>query len=299
MNHTQPTLRKPTVGRRDFCKLAAAALAGPWLAGAASRSARAGDFTGRIKKAVQLHMVSGDMPLTDKFKLIQDLGFDGVEISGVNAPKADDVLKARDATGLTIHGVTNGYRTNLCEVIDEAKRYGGIGILKVPGAVSQKVSYDENYRTAQLQIRAAAPHAEKQQIKILVENVWNNFLLSPMETARFIDECQNPWVGAYFDVGNVLRYGWPDQWIRILGHRIGKIHIKDFSIKKAEAANMGKGYNVAIGDGDCDWPAVCRALADIHYAGWATAEVAGGDRRYLADVAARMDRVLQLGKTAP
>ena len=288
--------QRPKIDRRDFVKKAGAAFAGSLLLGVDefSHSARAGQLTGKIKKAIQLHMVAGNMSLTDKFKLIQDLGFDGVEISGVKSPKAEEVLKARDATGLYIHGVTNGYRTDLCEVIDEAKLYGGIGLLKVPGAVSKSVSYDENYRRSQAQIRAAAAHAEKQRIKILVENVWNNFLLSPMEMARFIDECQSPWVGSYFDVGNVLRYGWPEQWIRILGPRIGKIHIKDFSLEKAEINNLAKGFSVKIGDGDCDWAVVRQALVDIRYSGWATAEVRGGDRAYLADVATRMNRVLGL-----
>lgn len=287
--------QKCRVGRRDFLKTAGAAFVGAAMAGTTfGHTAQAGQFTGKIKKAIQLQMVAEKMPLVDKFKLILDLGFDGVEISGVNGPKHEDVLKARDATGITIHGVTNGYRTDLCEVIDEAKLYGGISVLKVPGFVTKTAAYDEVYRKAQAQIREATAHAEKQQVKILVENIWNNFLLSPMEMARFIDECQSPWVGAYFDIGNVPRYGWPEQWIRILGPRIGKIHIKDYSEKKAEVGNPGKGYNVEIGEGDCDWAAIRQALADIHYSGWATAELHGGNRQYLADVAARMNRVLDI-----
>jgi L-ribulose-5-phosphate 3-epimerase len=291
-NHAS-SARSGRIARREFLTLAGACCAGTMLGGFPA-PAWAGELAGKIKKAVQLHMVAGGMSVTDQFKLIQDLGFDGVEISGVSGPKPDEVLKARDATGLRVHGITNGYRTDLCAVVDEAKLYGADSVLKVPGAVTKKVAYDENYRKSQEQLRGAAAHAQSQGVRILVENVWNRFLFSPMETARFIDECQSPAVGAYFDVGNVLRYGWPEQWIRILGARIGKIHIKDYCQKKAEVADMGKGYNVPIGDGDCDWAAVRQALADIGYGGWATAEVAAGDRKYLADVAVRMNRVLGL-----
>lgn len=294
-NHARST-PADAVGRRDFMRLAGACWAGSLLTGfgAFKQVARAGQLTGKITKAIQLHMIAGDMPVVDQFKLIQDLGFDGVEISGVYGPKPDEVLKARETTGLRVHGVTNGYRTDLRAVVDEAKLYGADSVLKVPGAVSKKVSYDENYRAAQAQLRDAAAHAESQGVTILVENVWNNFLLSPMEMARFIDECQSPAIGAYFDVGNVLRYGWPEQWIRILGPRIGKIHLKDYSEKKAKIGAMHEGYDVALGEGDADWAAVRQALAEIGFRGWATAELRAGDRDYLADVAARMDRVLDL-----
>ena len=113
--------------------------------------------------------------------------------------------------------------------------------------------------------------------------------------ARFIDEMQNPTVGVYFDVGNVVRFGWPDQWIRILGNRIVKLDIKEYSRKKQNDEGLRKGFNVEIGEGDCDWPAVRQSLADVGYtSGWATAEVSGGDRQRLADIAERMNKVLQL-----
>ena len=163
----------------------------------------------------------------------------------------------------------------------------------VAGRVNAANPYDQVYQQQQDRLRAAVPHAEKQNINLLIENVWNGFLLSPLEMKRFIDELESPAIGAYFDVGNVVRTGWPDQWIRILGDRIKKLDIKEYSRKKQMQEGLRKGFDVEIGDGDCDWPAVRRALRDIGYeSGWATAEVPGGDRERLADIAKRMEKVL-------
>ena len=132
-------------------------------------------------------------------------------------------------------------------------------------------------------------------MKLLVENVWNNFLLSPLEMARFVDELDSPAAGVYFDVGNVVRFGWPNQWIRILGKRIVKLDIKEYSRGKQRNEGLWKGFDVKLGEGDCDWPSVRQALSDISYEnGWATAEVRGGDRQRLAEIAERMDHILEL-----
>ena len=112
--------------------------------------------------------------------------------------------------------------------------------------------------------------------------------------ARFIDEIDCPAVGSYFDVGNVVRFGYPDQWIRILGSRIGKLDIKEYSRDLQRNEGLWKGFNVEIGDGDVDYPAVREALAEIGYEGWATAEVGGGGRERLAEIARRMNDALSL-----
>lgn len=257
------------------------------------REARGGQFTGRIKRAVMYHMIEEKLSVRDKFRLLQDLGYDGVEIRRPSGPDPQEVVAAREATGFTIHGITNSSSADIRGAIALAKLYGAGTVLLVAGRVNEQNPYDKNYEETQQRIRDATAYAEQHGIKLLVENVWNNFLLSPLEMARYIDELASPWVGAYFDIGNVLRYGWPEQWIRILGKRIGKIHIKDYS-RKEEKEGSGRGFNVGIGEGDCDWPAVRKALAEIGYSGWATAEVAGGDRARLADVAQRMGRVLDL-----
>jgi hexulose-6-phosphate isomerase len=115
-----------------------------------------------------------------------------------------------------------------------------------------------------------------------------------LELVRYIDEFRSPWIGAYFDVGNIVTYGWPEHWIRTLDQRILKLDIKEFSRKKQESEGLRKGFRVKLGEGDCDWPAVRQALADIGYTGWATAEVPGGGPERLQEIAERMDRILVL-----
>ncbi len=137
----------------------------------------------------------------------------------------------------------------LMQCLRDAKAFGGTTVLLVPAVVNKEVSYQDAYVRSQAEIRKPFPLASELGIKILFENVWNNFLLSPLEMARYIDEFDNPMVGAYFDVGNVVHYGWPEHWIRCLGHRIGKLDIKEFSRKKADSEGKGNGFDSEIGDG--------------------------------------------------
>jgi hexulose-6-phosphate isomerase len=266
--------------------------------------------TVRLKKAVKYGMVQGELPIRDKFKLLRDLGFDGVELASPNDLDADEVLAARDASGLCIHGVVNALHwksplshpdpevralcvESLRTSLRDARAYGATSVLVVPAVVNKEIAYDDAYRRSQAELRRLIPLAEELRIHLLIENVWNNFLLSPLEAARFIDELDSPMVGSYFDVGNVVRMGWPEQWIRILGPRIGKLDIKEYSRKKRDQEGLWKGFQVELGEGDCDWPAVMAALKDIRYSGWATAEIPGGDRERLADISRRMDRIFQ------
>jgi hexulose-6-phosphate isomerase len=238
-------------------------------------------------------MIKENLSVLGKFQLLADLGFEGTEIHVTTKIDRNEVRKAIDATGVVVHGFLNSTNPDLKNAIDNAKFYGATSVLVVAGKVNKDHPYDTVYREQQQRIQAAVPYAEQHGIKLLVENVWNNFLLSPLEMARFVDEIQSPAVGVYFDVGNVVRFGWPEQWIRILGPRIVKLDIKEYSRKKQKDEGLWKGFQVEIGDGDCDWRAVRVALADIGYtSGWATAEVPGGDRQRLADISQRMDQVL-------
>lgn len=255
----------------------------------------------RIKKAVKLNMVQGSMSLLEKFKLLADLGYDGVEPGSPNDLDTDELLSASEATGIEIHGVVDSEHWRspfsaadpkvrakgaaaLREAIADAKAYGASSVLVVPAVVRKDVNYKDAYERSQAEIAAILPEAAAAGIKLIFENVWNQFLLSPMEFARYIDEFDSPWVGAYFDVGNIVKFGWPEHWIRILGRRVVKLDIKGWSRRQ--------GFKAEIGDDDCGWDSVRAALRDIGYEGWATAEVRGGDRERLADVKARMDRVL-------
>ena len=248
---------------------------------------------GQIRKAVKYHMIKENLSVLGKFQLLADIGFEGTEIHVTTKINRNEVRKAIDATGVVVHGFLNSTNPDLKSAVDNAKFYGATSVLVVAGEVNKDHPYDAVYREQQQRIREAAPYAEQQGIKLLVENVWNNFLLSPLEMTRFVDEIKSPAVGVYFDVGNVVRLGWPEQWIRILGPRIVKLDIKEYSRQKQKEGGPWKGFQVEIGDGDCDWPAVRAALADIGYtSGWATAEVPGGNRQRLADISQRMDQVL-------
>lgn len=258
-------------------------------------SAAPGENGGRLRKAVKYHMIDEDRPVVGKFKLLQDLGFDGVEIRTRDELDREEVLQARQETGLPIHGVINAADPDIRGAVDLAKYYGGTSVLVVAGRVTADRPYDENWTEWQNRLKEAAPYAEEQGILLLVENVWNNFLLSPLEMREFIDRIDSPAVGVYFDVGNVVRFGWPEQWIRILGHRIKKLDIKEYSREKQRHEGLWKGFDVKIGEGSVDWTAVREALKEIGFSGWATAEVGGGDRQRLADIAERMDRVLRSG----
>jgi hexulose-6-phosphate isomerase len=181
-----------------------------------------------------------------------------------------------------------GARTSL----RNAKFWGSEVVLIVPAVVNPQTSYHDAWVRSQTQIRKLIPLAQELSVVIGIEEVWNRFLLSPLEMAAYIDEFKSPAIQAWFDVGNVVLYGYPQDWIRTLGKRIVKLHIKDFKRKE-------NGYEwVNLGDGDVDWAAVRQALAEIGYSGSAIAELDGGDSKteaYFRDISRRMDRLV-LGK---
>jgi hexulose-6-phosphate isomerase len=291
------------VTRRTFLVSTGAAMAAATL-GATGRQTPPG-----IRKAVKFGMIKTDLSVEGKFRLLGDLGFDGVEMPSPADLDIDEVRAAAAMTGITVHGVVDAEhwksplsdpdpvvrargRQALEQALRDCSRYGGDTVLLVPAVVNKRVSYADAWTRSGREIREVLPLAEQLGIRIAIENVWNNFLLSPLEAARYIDSFDSSWIGWYFDVGNIVRYGWPDQWIRTLGKRILKMDIKEYSRSKRDNEGLWKGFNVEIGDGDCDWPAVMVALRAIEYQGWATAEVAGGDADRLRDIAGRMDSVL-------
>ena len=263
-----------------------------------------------IKKSLKFGMIQENLSVMDKFKLLRDIGFDGVELDSPNDITPKEILEARDKTGIELPGVVNSAHwkspfsspdpkvRELCskameKSLYDCKVYGGTTVLLVPGVVNQTISYQEAYERSQAEIKKLIPVAEKTGIKIALENVWNNFLISPIEAARYVDEINHPLVGWYFDVGNILRYGWPEHWIETLGKRIMKIDIKEFSRKKQQDEGLWKGFDVELMEGDCNWPAVNKALSKIGYSGWASAEVNGGDRKRLETIYKKMDEVFK------
>lgn len=291
--------------RRDFLAGAAATVA---AAAAVADQPGADKTPNGFKKAVKYYMVQEPSARTvmEKFQLLRDLGFDGVELDAPGSLDRKEVLAARDRTGLAIPGVVDSAHWSdtlshpdpkvrargvqaLEKALDDAHAYGATTVLLVPAVVNKAVSYDQAWQRSVAEIRKVLPRCERLGVKIAIENVWNNFLLSPLEMARYIDEFHSEHIGVHFDVGNVVVYGWPEQWVRILGKRILKLDIKEFSRRKCDQEGRFKGFDVPLLKGDCDWPAVMKAIKEIGYVGWGAAEIAGGNRAYLAGVARDMN----------
>jgi hexulose-6-phosphate isomerase len=261
----------------------------------------------KLRKALGIGMIGAGASLRDKFLLARDCGFAGIEMDGPSGPAHDVVLAARDASGLAIPSVVDSVhwqhslgdpdpavrargREGLEAALRDAKAYGASSVLLVPAVVDKARPYDLAWKHSLEELRAVVPLAVELGVKIAIENVWNNFILSPLEANRYLDELASEHVGWHLDLGNLLIYGWPEQWTRILGPRVLQLHIKEFSRAKMDAEGRWKGFSVELGDGDNDWPAILQALDDIAYDGWAIAEVGGGDEARLRDVSARMDR---------
>src|SRR5437667_1413734 len=180
-----------------------------------------------------------------------------------------------------------------------ARALGASAMLQIPGFVqimwdpkSPVIPYDVAWERALTIYRALAPVAERHGVTLCVENVWNRFLLSPLEMRQFVDTIHSPAVKVYFDVGNQLVNGFPEQWLRILGPRIGRIHLKDF---RTAIGNLN-GF-VMLLEGDVDWTAVMSAVSEIGYEGYLTAEYGPyrhGPDTLLAHLSASMDRILAL-----
>jgi L-ribulose-5-phosphate 3-epimerase len=263
----------------------------------------------QIKKAVVFGMIAKlreKLSLEDSFKTLRDCGFDGVEAYTMSDPKAvESTRAAAEKSGIKVHSIMNqahwanplsssdpekvrtgieGMKTSLHNAHD----LGAETVLLVPAVVDAKTRYAEAYVHSQRAIRQLIPLAEELGVIIAVEEVWNKFLLSPLEFARYVDDFNTPHVAAYFDVGNVVLYGYPQDWIRTLGERIKKVHIKDFKVDRSK--RQWEWTNLY--DGEIDWSEVRKAFAEIDYSGWFTAELGAGDEEYLRDVAKRMDRII-------
>ncbi|HTT61313.1 MAG TPA: sugar phosphate isomerase/epimerase family protein [Bryobacteraceae bacterium] len=281
--------------RRDF--MAAAAL--PAFAANAAGGKRL-----PIRKAVLFEMLPESLSIADRFKLARDTGFAATECPTTpDEHTAEEIKKASEAEKLPIHSVMNmahwkyplssadpavvaesikGMQTSL----RNAHFWGAETVLLVPAVVNPETSYRDAWTRSQQQIRKLIPMAEELKVIIAVEEVWNKFLLSPLEYAKYIDEFESPWVRSYFDVGNVVLTGYPQDWIRIVGSRIVKLHIKDFRFHKMLAEF------VPLREGDINWPEVHKALGEIGYHGTATVELPGGDAAYLREVNRRFDLIL-------
>ncbi len=264
-----------------------------------------------IKKSLKYGMIRTEGSVLEKFQLIKDLGYDGVELDSPNDLDTREVLEARDKTGLEIPGVVNSMHwkfplshpdpeirktcvDSMTTALEDCKIYGGTTVLLVPGVVNEEISYKQAWTQSQIEIKKMIPIAEKTGIKIAFENVWNNFILSPVEAAQYVDNFNHELIGWYFDIGNIVRYGWPEHWIEVLDHRIMKLDIKEYSRQKQRDEGVWKGFNVELMEGDCNWPVVIEALDKIGYEGWASAEVPGGDQERLKTIIDKMNAIFDI-----
>ena len=287
--------------RRRFLQTAAA------LSAVAALPAHGAAAAGSPKKAVLVSMLPKELPWLDRFRMALEAGFVAVEMRTVGEPReADEVREAASKSGLRVHSVMNADHWSFplssaeAEVVGRsvsgvetslrnAKLWGADTVLLVPAVVNPETSYQAAWTRSQRVIRERVlPLAAELKVVVAVEEVWNKFLLSPLEFARYVDEMASPWLKAYFDVGNVVFYGYPQDWIRTLGPRIAKVHLKDFQLDRPGGRFVWKN----LGEGDVDWIEVRKAFADIGYEGYMTTEIAGGDAAYLKDVALRVDRFL-------
>jgi L-ribulose-5-phosphate 3-epimerase len=304
-----------TTMRREFLKssLAAAGAAGLGLGAPRAEAAPAAQSSGGasplpIKKGVLVDMLPKQLSYADRFKLARSVGFEALQVNTTPDPKeAEEIKEAAASAGIRIDSVMNmdhwkyplssadpavveksldGMRTSL----NNAKLWDAKYVLLVPGVVNAETGYRDAWNRSQTQIKKLIPLAEQLGVVIAIEEVWNKFLLSPIEFAIYLDQFQSPSIKAWFDVGNVVLYGYPQDWIRTLGPRIVDMHVKDFK-------RLEDGYRwVNLGDGDVNWPEVRKALAEIGYSGTCITELEGGDEAYLRDLSQRYDRLV-LGKS--
>ena len=245
--------------------------------------------------------LDGSLPIKSAMEQASKMGFEGIELGipsqgvlthNTSQAECEEIVREAEKHGLEISGVASGeswttsptandedVRLKIIDFTQKALQIthwlGSDAYLFVPGAVevfflpdAEVVPYDVCYQRASEAISQLVPVAEKLGVAIAVENVWNKFLLSPLEMREFIDNFNTSQVGVYFDVGNVLLTGYPDQWIRILGPRIKRVHIKDFKLSVGNADGF-----VDLLEGDVDFEAVKQALSEINYDGYVTAEM--------------------------
>lgn len=235
-------------------------------------------------------------PLETVFAVSREAGYDAVELNvnpdglpgltmDTTAQEADEIARLARGYNLQLRSVSTSLlwkfplsspdpdiRAQGAAVVRKqlelAERLGADTVLVVPGTVNETTPYDDCYARSRRELETLVAEAERRGVKIGIENVWNKFLLSPLEMKQYVDDFASPWIGVYFDVGNILLYGFPEQWIRILGNRIAKVHVKDFRT----AVGNGKGF-VPLLAGDVNWPEVMQALRKTGYSDTLTAEI--------------------------
>ncbi len=297
--------------RREFVRCSAACALGAALlptlgqANLAAAPATIPSTKQRFYTAVKWGMIEHPGTVTEKFQLCKDLGYTGMElISPLEGFTIEDVLVASQTTGMPVHGVVDMKHwdirlsspdeqirqqgvAHLRQALEDCHAMGGFSVLLVPGKVDgEQETHEDVWSRSIVGIKQVLDTASRLGVRILIENVWNGFCETPEQLRDYLDEIDSPWVAAYFDIGNVRKFSPSEDWIRVLGERIVKLDVKDWG----DTEGFCK-----IGDGDVNWLEVRRALDEIQFSGWCTAEVDGGGEEELKDIHRRMTEVLELG----
>ncbi len=298
--------------RREFLKLSvtmAVATALPLrLLPAADNESAAPRAKRNLKKAIMWGTVGVKGSVLEKMRLVKEAGFEGVEPN--SHMSQDEVVEALGQTGLKAASVCCNTHWNLTlshpsenirekgldglrQALRDAKRYGAGSVLLVPGVARDGVSYAQCWERSIAQIRKATPLAEELGVVIAIENVWNDFITKEDEAVRYLDEINSPFVKWHFDIGNIIWYGDPIDWVRKLGRRISRLHIKEYSRDLAMRKNRGAGFGAKFLEGANNWPGIMKALDEVGYDGtWGIAEQGGGGSpEGLKDLSDRMDKI--------
>jgi L-ribulose-5-phosphate 3-epimerase len=295
------------MNRRLFLKMTAgSAAAAACLGRAMAESPR------HLRKAIMHATIGVKGTVLEKYQVMKQAGFEGVEpMGGMNR---GEVLAALKESGLQAASVcchTHWEKPlsapdeatrqigfdGLVQSLQDAQAYGASSVLLVPGVARDGVTYQQCFDRSIEQIKKAIPVAKDAGVKIAIENVGNNFIVSPEQANEYLDAINSEWVGWHFDIGNAGRIGPAERWIRLLGKRIIKIHVKDYYAKPAlPGAKSRPGPKLL--DGDTNWPAVMKALDEAGYSGWGISEQPSqqsADLDSARDLAARMDKIFALG----
>jgi len=298
---------KPATSRRNFLKSAGTALSlasvTPHLLAADDKPASSARKRPNLK-AIMWGTIGVKGSVMEKMKAVKAAGFDAVEMAS-HLDQAE-VLKARDEAGLAIISVCGekhwskplshpdaavreeGF-AGLQQTLRDAKAYGATSILLVPGVVNKDVTFAECWQRSIEQIRRAIPLAKELGVIISIENVWNNFITTEDKAVKYLDEIDSPWVQWHFDTGNIIRYGDPIEWVKTLGKRITRVHIKEYSRDRAmKTGDVWAGFKSPLLEGANNWPGIMKALDEIGYTGPLITEQGGS----LEDLSKALDRII-------
>lgn len=298
------------MNRRNFMALSVAAA----LPGHAVSSQASG---GRFRKSICDGIIPRSAPLDEAFRQIKRAGFDGYEITmgskltlETPASELKSIAAAAGDAGVTIVTISVSGPFSKCPLNhpDPAVRAQGVEVIKksidiaqalnsgtilivpsrVGGGAKLMYGYEDTWKRTSEELRKALPYAEQAKIILTPENVWNKFLLSPLEMRAFVDQFNSPWLQTHFDIGNVMQFGYPQDWILTLGPRIKRVHLKDFKVQTNRF--------VPLMEGDVSWKEVMEALVKVDYRGWLSPEYGydSNDPEQIKKLSAIVDKIYAL-----